>query len=451
MAFPVPTPERLVYLDVSRSPVLARQLLADDAALSACKSLIELNLSRTNLTSLRFDLPYMLPQLRALDLAGNRWNCSEDLYWLGEWVRQHERPSKDVRCDTPGQLSGSPLYELPSPPSPPPTAAPPTVITPPTATTLSIPPPIERSSRFNNPTASSNASAAHPAASVASVHLSSVIAATEGAAENRSRADRDRPSPLASSIEGTWSTRPVPPSSGSLGRNGTTTGSGGRKEEQRDPAKKVIEVDRSAAAEIKNSIIDVGRASPYRDATSDGKASIIGTGNDSGTLDNRIEDGSKQGGSGGPSKLGASSAKSAATSSFFKLSKLGPPSSKEQPFEKKYWTRRRASNNPTRESSYSPVLLGGENNNNNNNNRADSNTIAEELNDRRATDSDARVSEALSAGAHPGMLVLAGAALGAAAALTVVLSRRATVRRRDRYHRHENIEVHTLTPTTELW
>lgn len=438
MAFPVPTPERLVYLDVSRSPVLARQLLADDAALSACKSLVELNLSRTNLTSLRFDLPYMLPQLRVLDLAGNRWNCSEDLYWLGEWVRQHERPNKDVRCDAPGQLSGSPLYELPSPPSPPPTAAPPTVITPPTATTLSIPPPIERSSRFNNPTASSNASTTRPA-TVASVHLSSIV--TEGAAENRSRADRDRPSLLedSSSIEGT-STRPVPPPVGSWGRNGASfvgTTRSGRKEE-RDPAKKVIEVDRSAAAEIKNSIIDVGR-----DATSDGKPSIIGSGNDSGTLDNRVEDGSKQGGSRGPSKLGASSAKTAATSSFFKLSKLGPPLSKEQPFEKKYWTRRRA-NNPTRESS--AVLLGGENNN-----RADSNTIAEELNDRRATDSDARVSEALSAGAHPGMLVLAGAALGAAAALTVVLSRRATVRRRDRYHRHENIEVHTLTPTTELW
>lgn len=78
-----------------------------------------------------------------------------------------------------------------------------------------------------------------------------------------------------------------------------------------------------------------------------------------------------------------------------------------------------------------------------------SNTIAEELNG-RATDSGTRLSEQLS-GAHPGMLILVGAALGAAAALTVVLSRRATVRRRDRYHRHENIEVHTLTPSTELW
>lgn len=81
----------------------------------------------------------------------------------------------------------------------------------------------------------------------------------------------------------------------------------------------------------------------------------------------------------------------------------------------------------------------------------DSKTIAEELNSRATDSAGARVSEALSAGAHPGMLVLVGAALGAVAALTVVLSRRATVHRMDRYHRHENIEVHTLTPTAELW
>lgn len=80
----------------------------------------------------------------------------------------------------------------------------------------------------------------------------------------------------------------------------------------------------------------------------------------------------------------------------------------------------------------------------------DSKTIAEELNSRATDSAGARVSEALS-GAHPGMLVLVGAALGAVAALTVVLSRRANVHRTDRYHRHENIEVHTLTPTAELW
>ncbi|XP_012274292.1 platelet glycoprotein V [Orussus abietinus] len=98
MAFPMPTPERLVLLDVSRSPVLAAQLLADDAALSACKSLAELHLGGANLTRLRSDLADVLPQLRTLELHGNAWDCGADLSWLGEWIRRHEEIRPPAEC-----------------------------------------------------------------------------------------------------------------------------------------------------------------------------------------------------------------------------------------------------------------------------------------------------------------------------------------------------------------
>ncbi|XP_076752752.1 uncharacterized protein LOC143424518 [Xylocopa sonorina] len=430
MAFPVPTPEKLVFLDVSRSPVLARQLLADDAALSACKSLQELNLSRTNVTTLRFDLPYMLPQLRALDLSGNYWDCTEELYWLGEWLRQHGRLNKGVQpgqCDTPRELSGSLLYELPAPPSPLPTTLPTATLT---ASTLSILSLIELTSRFNKLNASSSTSASESKVAIDAVNESITANDTKHTAYtdwNRGVASSvPKPTPTPSPNETHFYEAPT------SFRNVTTST---EERNGRNSSEKLVELDRTSA-EIKNSIIDVAELSYRR--RGEGKPSIIRMEDDAepGTLDNRVD--GKRERNRGSSKLSVSLGRIAS----LKLSKLaslkedleglgdGGGKKTAEKYSKKL-------NNLTKEDS-APG------------NGPDSNTIAEELNS-RATDSDARVSEALSAGAHPGMLVLAGAALGAAAALTVVLSRRATVRRRDRYHRHENIEVHTLTPTTERW
>ncbi|XP_043268844.1 slit homolog 2 protein-like [Venturia canescens] len=101
MAFPVPAPEKLVSLDLTGSPVLAAQLLADEAALSACKSLRTLDLTRTNITELRSDLPYLLPQLKTLGLSDNRLNCTTDedrINWLARWLREHEEISPSGEC-----------------------------------------------------------------------------------------------------------------------------------------------------------------------------------------------------------------------------------------------------------------------------------------------------------------------------------------------------------------
>ncbi|XP_017893333.1 protein artichoke-like [Ceratina calcarata] len=455
MTFPVPTPEKLVLLDVSRSPALAEQLLADDAALSACKSLIELNLSRANLTALRFDLPYMLPQLRTLDLGGNYWNCTEELYWLGEWLRQHQQLDKDVepgQCDTPRELSGSFLRELPSPPSPPPITVPTTT---PTASTLSIPAPVERASHFNKLNASSNVTDVNVAKVLAN-HIDESINANDTKqsvyiGSNRIDSYRDTGNDFAKNKTSRVSANSTlnnetqfrePPTSRRVAAAAVTTSTSERKG-GRNFSKKVIELDQ-ISAKIKNSIIDVAGPSD-RKRTGGGEPSIIRIedNSDSGTFDNRIDD--KKQKSKGSGKAGASSTRiGALLSSSSKLSSKQLASVRGETIAEKKTTDEKYSkklNNLTKgEESDSPEP----------GNSPNSNTIAEELNS-RATDSDARISEALSAGAHPGMLVLAGAALGAAAALTVVLSRRATVRRRDRYHRHENIEVHTLTPTTELW
>ncbi|XP_076297482.1 uncharacterized protein LOC143217287 [Lasioglossum baleicum] len=399
MAFPVPTPERLVLLDVSESPALARQLLADDAALSACKSLQHLNLSGTNITGLRFDLPYMLPQLRVLDLSRNNWICTEDLYWVAEWLQQHKQLNKDVepgRCAGPQEWLGSRLCELPSPPTPITTVMPTTEIT----------DSVRLVSSPGKPNIlSSNATDAdlfkYRSYNVSKVDLGRVRASTLKVAANETRF-YEAPTSF---------------------RNASAA-------KMRSQTEDIIKVDQTSA-EIKNLITDVDGPSYRR--TGGGRPSINGTDED--VLDNRMVEEERL----------KSRPTSSKTDSFV-LTKLAAQKRMEEEIEQelqagtegeedKYSKRL---NNLTKEN----LVLG--------NNGLDGNPMEDELNG-RATNSDARVSEALSAGAHPGMLVLVGAILGAAAALTVVLSRRATLRRRDRYHRHENIEVHTLTPTTELW
>lgn len=112
MCFPVPAPEHLVRLDLSHSPGLARQLLADKAALSAFRELQELNLTNADLINLRSDLLYFLPQLRDLHITGNRLNCS-GLLWLALWMRVQDQPEhRQVICVSPPELYGTLVVDL---------------------------------------------------------------------------------------------------------------------------------------------------------------------------------------------------------------------------------------------------------------------------------------------------------------------------------------------------
>lgn len=316
MTFPVPAPERLVDLDVSKSPVLAAQLLADTAALSACKSLVRLDLEETNTTTLRPDLVYFVAQLRVLGLGGNPWNCTEDIYWLGEWSREHEELEPFARCAENGSdpiYAGTYLTELPSPPTPPDTT-----------------PKLDNSERTTSETGQPRV----PETNTTTSYDSNDVVGTDLTTENSTLQEQDDPGTEAYSMDTS------------------------RRETERT-------VEYSESTEAVNAPQSLTRSTTTR----------------------TIE---------------------------------------EEVVEVKIKI-----NNTSDESA---------------------NTVAEELSS-KATDSGSRVSEALSAGAHPGMLILVGAALGAVAALSVVLSRRATARRRDCcYQRQENIEVHTLTPVTaELW
>lgn len=414
MAFPVPTPEHLVTLDVSRSPVLAEQLLADDAALSACKSLIELNLSATNVSTIRSDVAYMLPQLRVLRLGKNNWNCTENLYWLGEWIRQHREPNQQhqsARCSNPRKLAGLFLHELPPPPNFVSTTT--GIITTAatsTSVTLSVVFTLEHASNTDQPnvTVSSNIEDVNSDGNVTDLlTLSSINVKTD----SKMVADADFLS-TAETVATTVASKKTlriykaPTSFRNVTSSITMRTSGDRK------------TDKTNRTSMNQNLIR-HIVVPTSQAPSDPKLSVMRMGDaGSQTFDNRADGGTRK--NDRMSKV--------AVTGVGEIFSSGPSNVGRKMIEK------HSGSNSTK-----AVL-----------DERDSKTIAEELNS-RATDSGARVSEALSAGAHPGMLVLVGAALGAVAALTVVLSRRATVHRTDRYHRHENIEVHTLTPTAELW
>ncbi|GAB1863222.1 Insulin-like growth factor-binding protein complex acid labile chain [Camponotus japonicus] len=418
MAFPVPTPERLIMLDVSRSPVLAEQLLADDAALSACKSLVELNLSATNISTVRSDLAFMLPQLRILKLGKNNWNCTADLYWLGEWIRQHresnQQSNQPARCFSPRKLAGLFLHELPPPPNSISTITE-TVATTRTSITVSVIFTLEHTSPTDqsNVTMSSNIKGANFRRNITdSPELFPINAKMESKIEDDSNVLSSAKTFITSKMPKKPRIYEAPTSFRNVTSSITTRTS-------REPGRKSDKTNRTSMDQnlIKHVVIPSASQAPH-----DPKLSIMGMEDAESrpqTFDNRADGETRKNETRKLAASGVSEIPSSATSHV------------EGKTIERYSDRM---DNSTKESAVSD----------------DSKTIAEELNSRATDSAGARVSEALS-GAHPGMLVLVGAALGAVAALTVVLSRRATVHRMDRYHRHENIEVHTLTPTAELW
>lgn len=112
VSFPLSFPEHLITLDLSDSPGLARQLLADTAALAASRELQELDLSRANLEYIRSDLLHYLPQLRVLHIRDNSLNCSQ-LNWLATWMRRQNDPEyRGITCASPADFWGTPLIDL---------------------------------------------------------------------------------------------------------------------------------------------------------------------------------------------------------------------------------------------------------------------------------------------------------------------------------------------------
>ncbi|XP_013190241.1 toll-like receptor 13 [Amyelois transitella] len=96
-AFPMSSPESIQMLHLQSSPGLARQLLADSAALAAFSHLQYLDLRMNNLTEVRNDLLFYLVQLKTLRLHGNSINCSAEL-WLKDWMSWNKSLSDEETC-----------------------------------------------------------------------------------------------------------------------------------------------------------------------------------------------------------------------------------------------------------------------------------------------------------------------------------------------------------------
>lgn len=425
MAFPVPTPERLIYLDVSNSPALAAQLLADNAALSACKSLLVLNLSNTNITNIRSDLVYLLPQLHTLGLSDNQWNCTGEIFWLGEWIRQHSEIQPPAKCNSTDEFTDTQLEDLPAPPT---TTTTTTVGT----TIVDLPynlrieefPSISVTNvSFNNSSVGTTVSMMKQmnvttvnGITTAEARLPKAIHPTKLDIDNHHSGEMPTTSPtIFREIGGTRQHKSRKKPQSILDNEGP-----------HDRVEIVRKFDKSKSRKTLDSRKFISASSVERQKLPE-------------ILDNRVDIVMRPTTS-IPNKSGIHT--TTLSGNFNNVPK--PQSS-----TKIAWDSRRLDNLPQ---TNNVIQLGDDRPKNTPQNyilaNAIGNTIAQELNG-HATETDARLSEPM--GAHPGMLVLAGAVLGAAAALTVVLSRRATLRRRDRYQRHENIEVHTLTPTTELW
>ncbi|KAE8738465.1 hypothetical protein FOCC_FOCC016062 [Frankliniella occidentalis] len=112
LPFPIERPERLQSLDLDQSPQLARQLLADTAALMAMPHLNQLRLASDELHHLRPDLPRLLAHLTHLRLADNPWHCA-GLRWLPRWLQVLDAASAtNATCRQPAELAGLMLRNL---------------------------------------------------------------------------------------------------------------------------------------------------------------------------------------------------------------------------------------------------------------------------------------------------------------------------------------------------
>ncbi|CAH0553861.1 unnamed protein product [Brassicogethes aeneus] len=112
-AFPISAAERLVTLDLSDSPGLARQYLGDAAALVASKNLQELDISRNALSHLPSNIIDFLPQLRVIHLKENLLDCT-NLHSLAAWMRmRNDHEYKDIVCNDPAELWKLPLIDIP--------------------------------------------------------------------------------------------------------------------------------------------------------------------------------------------------------------------------------------------------------------------------------------------------------------------------------------------------
>lgn len=441
MEFPLPIPDRLVYLDVSYSPILAEQLFSDNAALSACKSLVELNLINTGLTTLRSDIIYLLPQLKILGLSNNNWNCTDNnLLWLGEWIRlNQELQTPGICSDNNYEYNNTLLVDLPSPP---------TTSTPFTTTTTAYN--ITKQSDYFSDDFKLN----HYYQDVIVPNLSSIINIDSNNNTEKSIIAKEIETPMAIDTEIQQKfvnytnklgvdhvneilinkknhsniynikqqkyqfkkkqlTKKIDNNNKNFDDNNQRFHNENKLKKERDKVQSQINNNNKTDGIVKNYINQHEKLHEIKDNHVDLKK----INNNINKIDIKMKRKSEN------------------------INNVNDNLNNNISNEKSLTDEKK-------------IINVVDNKNHNKHDDDDSihddtmtNTIAQELN-RRDSELNERIKNLNS---HPGMLILIGAIFGAGIVLTIILSRRATLRYKKRYQRHENIEVHTLTPTIELW
>ncbi|XP_044012561.1 chaoptin-like [Aphidius gifuensis] len=431
MEFPLPIPDRLVYLDVSYSPILAEQLFSDNAALSACKSLVELNLINTGLTTLRSDIIYLLPQLKILGLSNNNWNCTDNnLLWLGEWIRLNQELQPSGICsDDNYEYNNTLLVDLPSPPTP---SIPST-----TTTTYNI---TKQSDYFSD-----DFKLNHYYQDAIVPNMSSIINIDSNSNTEKSITAKEIENPIAIDTETqqkfvNYTSKSSVDHVNEVIINKKNNSSIYNIKQQKYQFKKKQLTKKIDNINDNQRFHNENKLKKERDKTQN----QINNNKTNGIIKNYINqheiknnhvDLKKINNNKIDIKIKRKNINNVNDKIINNLNNNIINNEKSLIDEKKI---NNVVDNKNHDKYDDDDLIHDD---------TMTNTIAQELN-RRDSELNERIKNLNS---HPGMLILIGAIIGAGIVLTIILSRRATLRYKERYQRHENIEVHTLTPTIELW
>lgn len=107
----------LLYLDLSNSSLLTKQLLMEPCCARYLKNLRNLNIINTGLTQLPYKLKSNLAKLTTVRMTGNQWHCNKKLLWVRDWIRTSTvdfYEPENIVCRSPSRLKGKRIVDLTS-------------------------------------------------------------------------------------------------------------------------------------------------------------------------------------------------------------------------------------------------------------------------------------------------------------------------------------------------
>ena len=107
----------LLYLDLSNSSLLTKQLLMEPSYARCLPNLRNLNIINTGLTRLPYKLKTNLAKLTTVRMTRNPWHCNKKLLWVKDWIRTSTvdfYEPENIVCRSPSRLSGKRIVDLTS-------------------------------------------------------------------------------------------------------------------------------------------------------------------------------------------------------------------------------------------------------------------------------------------------------------------------------------------------